>query len=457
MNLPKVGIVIAHGHNNQKWFDDCLKSCQTQLYPNFKIQVEENIDRSRSIGKCWNDAVAKLEDCKYVFFIGDDDYISADMLFSSVTVLEMTRALDPLYVQVSTYITMVDERGDQDGYMMRIPTGLWLREWLVEHPFDEKLKRFVDATHFDKLKSFGNKLQLMSYHFGYYYRQHNKQITGRKYSEWNTVSTWNRKIYADPCMSLFMEGFIENHGFIGITQGRIGSYDNVFVFGIYNPDTLKIVNATLRPIKVCWCGSDLIEYRDHWWKETDLSLRPNIEHYCLSEEQKEELAKLNIKAKVIRLYYGKKEDWEVLPYPKNPGVLYYTPERWDLYGVADIFEIAKLMPNVQFHLIGDKGIINQTPANVINHGVVSREELKKIMAEIGVYCRFTRWDGHPNLITESILSGRYVVTNHNYPYCEQEIEREKVIIKIRELLKKGKPNKPGAEAYQKQINDWSFL
>ncbi|TSA54176.1 MAG: glycosyltransferase family 1 protein [Planctomycetaceae bacterium] len=457
MELPKIGIVIVHGHNNDKWFQDCLQSCQMQLYPNFMIQIEENIDRSRTIGKCWNDAVDKLEDCKYIYFVGDDDFLSSDMLFSSVTALEMIRTKDPLFVQISTYITMIDERGDQNGYMMKIPTGLWLREWLIKYKFDEKLKRLVDATQLDRIKQVGNKMQLLNYHFGYFYRQHGGQVTGRKYSEWDTVSTWNRKIYADPCMDLFLNGFIENHGFIYVPQGRIGAYDDILIFGIYSPDTLNIVSATIRPIKVCWCGSDLIEYRDKWSEKTDLSKNPNIKHLCLSADQQKELKKLNIDATITRLYYGKKEDWEVLPFPENPGVLYYTPERWDLYGVQDIIEIAKLMPDVQFHFVGDKGLIHELPSNVINHGVVSKETLKTIMNKIGVYARFTKWDGHPNLITESILSGKYVVTNHNIPYTERVNERFDTIKIIRKLLKKGKPNKSGAEAYQKQINDWSFL
>lgn len=453
MDIPKVGIVIVHGRDNKKWFEDCLQSCQMQLYPNFAINVEENLDRSRTIGKCWNDAVKKLQDCKYLYFIGDDDFISPDMLFSLVTTMEMVREKDPLYVQIASYITMIDERGDQNGYMMKIPTGLWLRDWLIKYPFDENLKKLVDAAQLDLVSKVGNKMQLLNYHFGYFYRQHIGQATGRKYAEWDTVSAWNRKIYADPSMNLFLDGFIKNHGFIYVPLGRVGAYNDVFIFGIYQDSTFNVVSQTIRPIKVCWCGSDLQFYKDRI-KEV---IKKNIKHYCLSDEQKEELEKLGVAAQVIRLYYGKKEDWKILPFPAKPGVLYYTPERWDLYGVADIIEIARLMPDVQFHFIGDKGLIQNTLPNIINHGVVNQDELRKIMAEIGVYARFTKWDGHPNLITESILSGRYVVSNHRFPYVELVGERSQTIKKIRELLKRDKPNKGGAEAYQRLINDWSFL
>lgn len=459
MELSRVGIVIVHGRDENKWFKDCIDSCKNQAYPNFVIHVEENLDRKRSIGKCWNDAVTKLQDCEYVYFVGDDDFISPDIIYSSAISLSILRELrDKKHVQCSTYLTMVDERGDMLGYTMRIPTGLWLRQWLVEHPFDETLKNLVDAKHLDKITELGYMRTILAHHFGYYYRQHSSQVTGRKMPDIDTRVEWTRKIYSDECMSHFSNGFINNHGFVQVPIGRLASYDNMMVFGIYEERTLNVIGESVRPLNLVWCGSDLIKYANEWKNKYDLSKKDNITHIAQCEEQKELLEKLGIKALLRPLYAGDLNDWTVKPLPDKPAVLYYAnTEKWNLYGIQHLVEVAKSLPDVEFHLIGDKGqIVNMLP-NMVNHGWVDVNTLKKIMDRVSIYLRLTEWDGFAHLVSEATMSGRYVVCNHNLPYVRRAKNVPEAVAEIKKLLKTTKPNRDGARAYRELLNNFDFL
>jgi len=458
--LPKVGIIIIHGHANEEWFKHAIDSCKSQIYPDFEICVINNLDRKKSIGQCWNEAVRKLRDCKYVYFVGDDDYISPDLLISSVATLEMARMSDEQYVQCSSYITGIDENGDLLGYYQKVPTGLWLREYLLKYPFDENLKKQVDTKAIFNIERNGYKRLIMLHHFGYFYRRHKNQVTGEKIPEADVFEKWKRKVYADNVMSYFRRGLIKYHGFVEVRFGDIHKYDGILVFGIYTERTMEAIYKSINKINLHWCGSDLIAYQKEWHKKYDLSKKDNIKHFCGNYEQKEILKSLGIKnVELMPVYAGDISQFEIMDLPEKPGILYYTPGRFKVYGVDRLWEIAQQLPNITFYLVGDKGYLNKLLPNMVNLGHVKSQKIRKIMKHINIYLRLTTHDGFPNLIVESLLCGRYVIFNHkiglkNISYVHSN---EEAIKEIKRLLKYTRPNITGREEVLQVINQFDKM
>jgi hypothetical protein len=61
-----------------------------------------------------------------------------------------------------------------------IPTGMWLRKWLLDYPFNENLKKLVDTELIERAQQESFIILTIPYHYGYFYRQHDKMVSGNK-------------------------------------------------------------------------------------------------------------------------------------------------------------------------------------------------------------------------------------------------------------------------------------
>ncbi|MCP4393518.1 MAG: glycosyltransferase [Alphaproteobacteria bacterium] len=104
----------------------------------------------------------------WVLFLGDDDRITEDYVAILVYNLEKHSKLNP--VAIATFMTVFDN--EKDECIKRTPTGMIKREYLLKHPFNEKLEKGIDREWFERMAHRGDKQVVIPYHFGYYYRQH---------------------------------------------------------------------------------------------------------------------------------------------------------------------------------------------------------------------------------------------------------------------------------------------
>jgi len=183
---PSVDILIANSERNREWFEDAHSSATYQSYPHYRIVVEDNPNMQKSIGKVFNDMV-KYSDADYVFFLGDDDMISPDYIQSLVDNLLFTQEVNPEAVYATSYISYLREDGELYGYAPFVPTGLYLRSFLVENPFNEELPKLVDTEMISRISTLGYSKVILRYHFGYLYRQHDNMVSGRKKAVWELV------------------------------------------------------------------------------------------------------------------------------------------------------------------------------------------------------------------------------------------------------------------------------
>lgn len=175
-NYPLVSIIVIISRltTDRNVVKQCLDSLRACTYPELEIITIDNNSKLVTIGKCYNDGIAKAKG-KYILFVGDDDYITSDYLFSLVRVAES----NPGDVSVSSYLIMFNEKGETNPKEL-IPTGLWKREYLVKNPFSEYLTKYVDSDAFDRLIKQGLGTIPVPHNYGYYYRVHDNQVSGKK-------------------------------------------------------------------------------------------------------------------------------------------------------------------------------------------------------------------------------------------------------------------------------------
>ena len=163
--LITVLVIDSRSDKHNDWVQNCLRSIKAQTYDNIELIVENNIGRKRTIGKCWNDGIKKAKG-DYIFFVGDDDWLAR------TCVAEMASHIDPRWKRVTTKLMMYH---DDTGIVVSIEretTGMWERKYLLQHPFNEKLKSGVDREYNQEYIKAGELACIVPYYHGHYYRRH---------------------------------------------------------------------------------------------------------------------------------------------------------------------------------------------------------------------------------------------------------------------------------------------
>lgn len=179
--LPKVSIVVVNSRlkTNPMWVKECYDSLKKQTYKNIEIIVIENFDKLITIGKAYNEGAKKAKG-KYVLYVADDDFISEDYVSTLVSAIESTEVANA--VTVTSYLTMFTTTQSDVKREARelIPTGMWLRKYLLKNPFREYLIRYVDTELMNRTKDSGYSQLIAMHSYGYFYRSHPEQVSGYK-------------------------------------------------------------------------------------------------------------------------------------------------------------------------------------------------------------------------------------------------------------------------------------
>ena len=171
-------IVDSRSKEHPEWVNESILSVKEQsIVDKVELLVMDNTDRSSSIGKCWNEGIEKAK-ADWVFFLGDDDYLTPDYLASLCTFIDKFAKED--IVVCSTFCILFDEGRGISGAYAKAPTGAFRREYFLEHKFDETLVKHIDIDAYDRVRKDDKNMIVCKWHFGYYYRQHENQISGRK-------------------------------------------------------------------------------------------------------------------------------------------------------------------------------------------------------------------------------------------------------------------------------------
>jgi len=180
ITFPSISVIVIDSRSDKypTWVDVCLSSIKGQIYPSaFELIVIDNRDKKKTIGRCWNEGVQKAKG-EYVLFVGDDDYIARDYLFSLAVGIVNARKTYKNVVGITSFCIFFNEQEKLTSPLDRSPTGMWLREFLLENKFNETKKNNIDTEFYQRIASTGMTSITLPYNFGYFYRQHSEQTSG---------------------------------------------------------------------------------------------------------------------------------------------------------------------------------------------------------------------------------------------------------------------------------------
>ena len=169
---PLVSIIIinSRGLQHGDWVHNSIQSALHQNIPVDVIEIK-NLNREKTIGKCWNEGV-KLAKCDYVFFLGDDDYIAFSHCEMLYRWFNSDRIKNSRVQNISSYMIAFEDETGKKTALARQNTGMWKKDYLLKYPFNENLTRGVDREYIEETLKRGDLVTIIEYDFSYFYRKH---------------------------------------------------------------------------------------------------------------------------------------------------------------------------------------------------------------------------------------------------------------------------------------------
>lgn len=201
-------------------------------------------------------------------------------------------------------------------------------------------------------------------------------------------------------------------------------------FGLYGlPDFYALWRHKDRRC-ILWAGSDITHFKGGYWLDQTGELRldskplaewinDNCESYCENEAQKDMLWSLGIKVKaVIPSFLGDVKKYPLSFKPSKRVKLYtsISGDDFELYGWNKIPKLAFKNPEVEFHLYGNRSIIDFGFSNIIYHGRVSQEQMDEETKKMTGALRLNHTDGFSEILAKSLLWGQWPVSVIPYPH-----------------------------------------
>lgn len=168
--------------DDHEWVIDAKRCVADQSYPHLGFLVVDNMDRSLSIGNAWN-ACVQASDADLLLFLGDDDGMTPDLVECMVHGWKHMGKQAPNLVHLTTNCTVLSHDLRLQAHVKVQHTGMYLRQFLLDHPFDGTLDRHVGRSKVEAIHTAGQAIgQPMTmgimHHYGYLYRQHPWMVSG---------------------------------------------------------------------------------------------------------------------------------------------------------------------------------------------------------------------------------------------------------------------------------------
>jgi len=164
-----------------------------------------------------------------------------------------------------------------------------------------------------------------------------------------------------------------------------------------------------------WCGSDTLAARkDYEAHRVDPWIAEKI-HWAGSPWLAEEVRDMGLQCEYVPATWVDVPD-SLPPMPRKFTVLAHlsSAARVELYGIDHLFEVARRMPAVQFHVVGIlPGESLRGPDNVTVHGRVP--SMDPFFRQTSVFWRPVRHDGLSFAALEALAHGRHVLWSYPFP------------------------------------------
>jgi len=218
---------------------------------------------------------------------------------------------------------------------------------------------------------------------------------------------------------------------------------------------------------VWWAGSDIRYLKNGYWldkkgeirvppEETAKWISENCISYVENKIEYEILEELGIKAKIVPSFLGNVNDYKVEFKPGNKVYASVSGDDFKLYKWYLIDEVAKHVPEIEFHLYGNTVPFKTKNKNVIVHGRVEQEVMNKDIKQMQAGLRLIEVEGCSEVIVKSALWGQWPISRISYPCVSKAKTKRELIDSLRDLQNKKEPNLKAREWFLKNLNRYPF-
>lgn len=174
--LPRVDVVIAQTRSaDDPWLQAAIRSVEQQQYPNTGLWTVDNQDRTLNIGEAWNIGVG-ASNAPLILLLREEDMLTADLVQTLVTFWELGQRDNPGLVHVTSLMTVLDEQSGRMGSAPMAHAGMFSRETLLAHPFDQAMSHRVAEHLLQRLHNSAKQSEPVTFgvahHHGYIWRNH---------------------------------------------------------------------------------------------------------------------------------------------------------------------------------------------------------------------------------------------------------------------------------------------
>lgn len=181
-------VTIAITQTRRKYMADLLNSLRIQGYE-FNVEILDNMDKEKTIGKCFNELADRCQ-TEWILYLGDDDYLADDYVSTVMTAYARRAKIYPHTVGLLTATHAFDESGSFQ-LLPHYSTGFWKADYVRKERFNETLVRQVDTEFLQRVQNkedVPDTLLWFTWIAGYMYRQHDKNVSGNKFTEGANMS-----------------------------------------------------------------------------------------------------------------------------------------------------------------------------------------------------------------------------------------------------------------------------
>lgn len=213
-----------------------------------------------------------------------------------------------------------------------------------------------------------------------------------------------------------------------VTDSKIGQLKYLFKYftALIKADYLYVVSGQKNSSKnlifarrlkkkiiMHWIGTDVYEMLQSDKPEIYTG---KIQHICGSQQLCDELKSIHIYADVIPII-PLKISMDLAGMPQKHSVLIYLPEgKEEFYGADSIRNLAIRNPNIDFHVVANKGYKPLELSNVIFHGMLNSSEMSAMYEKISILLRIPKHDGLSMMVIEALAKGKQVLYKYEHPY-----------------------------------------
>jgi len=181
-----VGIVKTR----EEYLPKLLQSLRAQSclsHYEFNVHIIDNMKKRMTIGEAFNQLA---DECTtdLILYLGDDDWLDECYIENCMKHYELRKEMFPEPIGIVTSCLYVESEFSESYPCSKMPTGFWKAQYVRDRRFNEDLPQQIDSEFVSRVREAQEKgeptvvLQIES-EFGYYYRQHGKNVSGDKITD----------------------------------------------------------------------------------------------------------------------------------------------------------------------------------------------------------------------------------------------------------------------------------